>query len=132
MREANSTRVTLPWFAGVCLVIALCILGLVGPVFRQMLEDVGATHSAQLWFRVIARLHWLWTTPVGLVAAAVLIAGSKRWSQGTTRVVGTAFLVIAFAIVAGLLSSMWMPIRIDYGVGDRDRDAPRGAPLPHH
>jgi len=80
------------------------LLGIVTPVIADMHRDFGITPSMFDWpYSYMMYLHWIWSVPVGVACAALLIWKDRKLSR---RMAGIVNLVIVLGGV--VLAALWV------------------------
>lgn len=90
--------IVLPCIAGCICILSLLLMGTAAPAFLEMYRDFGID-PLPVPLRVIAIFHWMWTVPVGLLVALVLIWGTRHWSRATNLRIDVTAIVLAITMV---------------------------------
>ena len=104
----------LPCIAGTLCVLILFSIGLVAQVFTAMWRDF-YIDPQPIPHQIVSLIHWAWTLPLGIVIAAALIFGSRRWSRRVTTIVSLLIILLAIVMLLAFVASLYSrPIR---GIG---------------
>ena len=103
------TSLVLPVLASVACTATLGLIGMAGPVIKQMWGDFNID-PATLRMQIVRTAHWGWTVPLGLAFSAALIAGSRRWKPKTNLKIDLAVIVLAVVVLMGFGLMAFMPI----------------------
>ena len=75
----------------------------------EMFRDFGV-NPLPLHLRVISRLHWVWTLPVGTLVAVGLMWSSRHWPRKTTLSIDTAAIALAIVVFIAFVLAVFQPI----------------------
>ena len=111
MKEETKSRpsLVLPVIASLVCTASLALIGMAGPVFKQMFEDF-EIDPAPFHLKIVQSTHWGWSIPLGLAVSALLIAGSRRWSTKTNLTVFLLAIVLAVTVFTGFAIMAFLPI----------------------
>lgn len=82
--------------------LALLYVGIVTPIGYEMMKDYGPEAEWGWPSKAFPYIHWIWTTPVGLVTAGLLAAKDRRLSKAKSSAVNFATLALFM-----LLGALW-------------------------
>jgi hypothetical protein len=99
----------LPVIASLACTASLGLIGIAGPVFKQMFEDF-EIDPEPIHLKIVQSTHWGWTIPLALTISALLIAGSRRWSTKTNLTVFLVAIVLAATVFMGFALMAFLPI----------------------
>jgi len=112
MKDDTRTRPrALPWIAAILLLVTMSHAGLAGPVFKELLDGIGAT-DLPVMTRIIIGFHWAWVVPLAVIIGTVMLVGSRKWAARTTRCLSWIALSAAAAILITLALAAFTPIRM--------------------
>lgn len=102
--------IVLPWIAACICLLSLLLIGMAAPVFLEMYSGFGID-PLPLHLRIVALIHWIWTVPVGLFIASILIWGTKHWSRVTNLRIDVAAIVVAITVIlAFAYATLFIPV----------------------
>ena len=101
--------IVLPCIAAFLCIVSLFLVGWAAPVFMEMFRDFGV-NPLPLHLRVISRLHWVWTLPVGTLVAVGLMWSSRHWPRKTTLSIDTAAIALAIVVFIAFVLAVFQPI----------------------